>query len=120
MFGLLSIFGKDVLERDRFDLLASDDGQEPRLRAMVETTRASLFLVKNTIKMNKPCEDRPSESPRSCLPTPVPTAGGAGRHRARLPGNLNMITGSAFLPAPAYRQEGGASSRLARDRTEVT
>ena len=26
-----------------------------------------------------------------------------------------MITGSAFLPAPAYWQEGGASSRLARE-----
>ena len=26
-----------------------------------------------------------------------------------------MIIGSAFFPAPAYRQEGGASSRLARD-----
>jgi hypothetical protein len=35
-------------------------------------------------------------------------------HRAGLPGNVHMITGSAFLPAPAYRQEGGASSRLAR------
>ena len=46
-------------------------------------------------------------------------------HRARLPGNVDMITGSALtpvlesvtaLPAPAYRQEGGASSRLARER----
>ena len=37
-------------------------------------------------------------------------------HRAALPGNVVMITGSAFLPAPAYRQEGGASSRLARDQ----
>jgi hypothetical protein len=36
-------------------------------------------------------------------------------HRAALPGNVDMITGSAFLPAPAYRQEGGASSRPARD-----
>jgi hypothetical protein len=35
--------------------------------------------------------------------------------RARLPGNVDMIIGSAFLPAPALRQEGGASSRLARD-----
>jgi hypothetical protein len=26
-----------------------------------------------------------------------------------------MIIGSAFLPAPAYRQEGGVSSRLARE-----
>ena len=26
-----------------------------------------------------------------------------------------MIAGSAFLPAPAYRQEGGVSSRLARE-----
>ena len=32
---------------------------------------------------------------------------------AGLPGNVDMITGSAFLPAPTYRQEGGASSRLA-------
>ena len=31
-------------------------------------------------------------------------------------GNVDMIIESAFLPAPAYRQEGGASSRLARDR----
>jgi hypothetical protein len=42
---------------------------------------------------------------------------------AELPGDVNIITGSALtpvlesvaaLPAPAYRQEGGASSRLAR------
>jgi len=43
---------------------------------------------------------------------PLPTA---GRHRAGLPGDVDTITGSAFFPAPAYRQEGGASSRLARD-----
>jgi hypothetical protein len=36
-------------------------------------------------------------------------------HRAGLPGNVDMITRSAFLPAPAYQQEGGASSRLARE-----
>jgi hypothetical protein len=45
-------------------------------------------------------------------------------HRAGLPGNVDMIIGSALtplresvtaLPAPAYRQEGGASSRLARE-----
>jgi hypothetical protein len=35
--------------------------------------------------------------------------------RAGLPENVDLITGSAFLPAPAYRQEGGASSRLARE-----
>jgi len=35
-------------------------------------------------------------------------------HRAELPGNENMIIGSAFLSAPAQRQEGGVSSRLAR------
>jgi hypothetical protein len=43
-------------------------------------------------------------------------------HRARLPGDVDTITGSALtpvlesvaaLPAPAYRQEGGASSRPA-------
>jgi hypothetical protein len=34
-------------------------------------------------------------------------------HRAGLPGNVDMITGSAFLPV--LQQEGGASSRLARD-----
>jgi hypothetical protein len=28
---------------------------------------------------------------------------------------LNMITRSAFLPTPAYWQEGGASSRLTRE-----
>ena len=89
MFGPLSIFGKDVFERDGFDLLARDDGQEPSFRAMVETTRISLFLVRNRDKMNKRCEDRTSEAP--CLPT--------GRHRAGLPGNVNMITESAFLPA---------------------
>jgi hypothetical protein len=46
---------------------------------------------------------------------------------AGLPGNVDMITGSALtplresvtaLPAPAYRQEGGASSRLAREPTK--
>ncbi len=44
-------------------------------------------------------------------------------HRAGLPGNVDMITGSALtplresvaaLPAPAYRQKGEDSSRLAR------
>jgi hypothetical protein len=39
-------------------------------------------------------------------------------HRAGHPGNEDMIMGSAFLPAPAYRQEGGASSRLARKGSE--
>jgi len=47
-----------------------------------------------------------------------------GQARQGLPGNVDMITGSVLtplresvsaLPAPAYRQEGGASSRLARD-----
>jgi hypothetical protein len=61
-------------------------------------------------------DDRKSEAPRPCLPT--------GRHRAGLPGNVDSITGSALtplresvsaLPAPAYWQEGGASSRLARE-----
>jgi len=37
-------------------------------------------------------------------------------YRAALPGNVDMIIGSALLPAPAYRQEGGASSRLAREK----
>jgi len=45
------------------------------------------------------------------LAPPVKT----GQARPGLPGDVDMITGSAFLPAPAYRQEGGASSRLARD-----
>jgi hypothetical protein len=35
--------------------------------------------------------------------------------RAGLPGKENIVTGSAFFPAPAYRQEGRPSSRLARD-----
>jgi hypothetical protein len=48
-------------------------------------------------------------------------------HRAGLPGNVDMIRGSALtplresvtaLPAPAYRQEVGASSRLARERSQ--
>jgi len=39
-------------------------------------------------------------------------------HRVGLPGDVDTITGSAFLPAPAYRQEGGASSRLARDASQ--
>jgi hypothetical protein len=59
---------------------------------------------------------RPSEVPRLPLRR--------GRHRAGLPGNVETITGSALtplresvtaLPAPAYRQEGGASSQLARE-----
>ena len=53
-----------------------------------------------------PGAGKKSEASRPCLPT--------GRHKAELPGNVDMITGSAFLPAPDYRQEGGASSRLAR------
>jgi hypothetical protein len=36
------------------------------------------------------------------------------RHRVGLPGNETMIIGSAFLPP--LQQEGGASSRLARER----
>ena len=44
MFGPLSIFEKDVLERDGFDLLARDDGQEPSFRAMVETTRSLIVF----------------------------------------------------------------------------
>ena len=40
-------------------------------------------------------------------------------HRAELPGDVDiMIITSASLPAPAYRQEGGASSRLARESYE--
>jgi hypothetical protein len=47
-----------------------------------------------------------------------------GQARQGLPGNVDMIIGSALtpvlesvtaLPAPAYRQEDGASSRLARE-----
>ena len=33
---------------------------------------------------------------------------------AGLPGDVGTINGSGFLSTPAYRQEGGASSRLAR------
>jgi hypothetical protein len=40
-------------------------------------------------------------------------------HRAGLPGNVDLITGSAFLPAPAYRREGGAFSRLARELENI-
>ena len=40
------------------------------------------------------------------------------RHTAGVLGNVDKITGSAFLPAPAYRKEGGASSRLARELVE--
>jgi hypothetical protein len=38
-------------------------------------------------------------------------------HRAGLPGNVDIITGSAFLPAylPTAGRQGGASSRLARE-----
>jgi hypothetical protein len=40
-----------------------------------------------------------SEAPRLCLPI--------GRHRAGLPGNVNMVIGSAFLPAnPAKAGQG--------------
>ena len=42
---------------------------------------------------------RTGEAPRPCLPTPVPTAGGAGRHRAGLLRNVDIISQSAFLPA---------------------
>ena len=50
---------------------------------------------------------RPSEVPRLPLRR--------GRHRAGFPGNVEIITRSTFVPAPAYRQEGGASSQLARE-----
>jgi hypothetical protein len=38
-----------------------------------------------------------------------------GQARLGLPGNVGVIIGSAFFPAPAYRQAGGASSQLARE-----
>ena len=43
-------------------------------------------------------------------------------HRAGLPGNVDMITGSAFLPAylPTAGRQGGASSRLARERKRLS
>ena len=107
MFSPLSIFEKDVFERDGFDLLARDDGQEPSFRAMLETARISLFLVRNRDKMNKRCEERTSEAPR-CLPTPVPTAGGAGRPRAGLPGNVEPHEHSPWHPSS---RPSGATSR---------
>jgi hypothetical protein len=61
----------------------------------------------------------PAQYPQvKLLAHPVKT----GQARQGLPGNVDIITGSAFLPAPAYRQEGGASSRLAREilTTSVT
>jgi len=57
MFGPLSIFEKDVFECDGFDLLARDHGQVLSFRAMVETTRISLFLVRNKDKMKTRCEN---------------------------------------------------------------
>jgi len=38
-------------------------------------------------------------------------------HRAGLPGDVNTITGSVFLPAylPTAGRQGGASNRLARE-----
>jgi hypothetical protein len=39
-----------------------------------------------------------SEAPHPCLPS--------GRHTAGPPGNLDMITGSAFLPAPVAGRRG--------------
>jgi hypothetical protein len=72
MFGPLSIFGKDVLERDVFDLHARDDGQKPGSRARVETTRSALFLVRNRDKMKKGCETEP-------LKLPVLPTGGTGK-----------------------------------------
>jgi len=48
-----------------------------------------------------------------------PPAYRTGRHRAGLPEDVETITGSASLPAPAYRQEGGTSSRLAREADPV-
>ena len=43
-----------------------------------------------------------------------------GRHRAGLPGDVDTITGSASLLAPAYRQEGETSNRLAREADSVS
>ena len=50
------------------------------------------------------------------LPAPVCRQAGTGRGFREM---KNMITGSAFLSVPAYRQEGGASSRLAREKCEM-
>ena len=38
-----------------------------------------------------------------------------GQARLELPGNVDIITWLASLPAPAKRREGGSSSRLARE-----
>ena len=38
-----------------------------------------------------------------------------GQARQGLPGDADTIAGSAFLPTPAYWQEGEASSRHARE-----
>ena len=45
-----------------------------------------------------------------------------GQARQGLPGNAAMITGSAFLPAylPTAGRQGGAPSRLARERGTAT
>jgi len=40
----------------------------------------------------------PAYRRQACLPTPVPTAGGAGRHRAGLPGNVNYDYTVGFPP----------------------
>ena len=43
---------------------------------------------------------------RSSPPLPSPKRLRAGRHKAGLPGNVDMITGSAFLSAPAAGRRG--------------
>jgi len=53
----------------------------------------------------------PNETKAKLPAHPVKT----GQARLELPGDVDMITGSALPPTPAYRQEGGASSRLARE-----
>ena len=54
-----------------------------------------------------------SEAPRPCLRRSGFAQAGTRQGLSR---NVDMITGSTLLPAPAYRQEGRASSRLARER----
>jgi hypothetical protein len=90
--------------------------RQGRIITVVEILKRWIQEEAGKRKRRRFFEVRGSEAPRPYLP--------AGRHRAGLPGNENTIIGSALtpvlesvsaLPAPAYRQEGGSSSRLARD-----
>jgi hypothetical protein len=56
MFGPLSIFENDVIERNGFHLITGDDWLEAGSLAVFEAIRVLLFLIRNRIRMDNQIE----------------------------------------------------------------